>query len=277
MSCSENQMDKRPVVSIVTVTFNSADTLTDTINSVLGQAYDNFEHVIVDGGSTDGTIQLIQKFEIQYRGRLKWTSGPDGGIYDAMNKGVALATGDIVGILNSDDLYVDANVLTDIVSSFAENDCDFLYADLIYVDRADLDVTTRVWAAGDGRFALGWNPPHPTLYLRRSVYEQNGWYKTDYKISSDYDYMIRLFNPKANLRPWYLRRTIVKMRQGGESTKSLRSNIIAFREAQQSLESYQVRMPWVVNALRVLRKLRQLRARRTADGPLERHVISSVD
>jgi len=261
MNGSDSHKEPQPRVSIVTVTFNSGKTLTDTINSVLGQTYENFEHVIVDGGSTDGTIELIQKFEPQYEGHLQWTSGPDIGIYDAMNKGVALATGDIVGILNSDDLYADEHVLSDIVSTFVETNCDFLYADLIYVDRADLDVTTRVWVAGDGRFDLGWNPPHPTLYLRKYVYEQNGSYKTNYKISSDYDYMIRLFNPKANLRSWYLRRTIVKMRQGGESTKNFRSNITAFREAQQSLEFYQVRMPHVVNVLRVLRKLRQLRTR----------------
>lgn len=269
MNGSDNHVKARPSVSIITVTLNSVETVADTINSVLGQTYQNFQHVVVDGGSTDGTIELIQRFEDDYRGRLKWTSGPDLGIYDAMNKGVALATGDIVGILNSDDLYADANVLSDIVTSFVENNCDFLYADLVYVDRAFLDVTTRVWVAGDGRFARGWNPPHPTLYLRRSVYEQIGRYKTSYRISSDYDYMIRLFNPKARLKPWYLKRTIVKMRQGGESTKSLRSNIIAFREAQQSLEYYQVRMPHVVNALRVLRKLRQLRVRRDQKSPIE--------
>lgn len=261
MSGSDNQTDRRPLVSIVTVTFNSGETVTDTINSVLGQTYENFEHVIVDGGSTDGTVDLIQKFEGSYRGRLKWTSGPDDGIYDAMNKGVALATGDIVGVLNSDDLYADSNVLADIVSSFVESNCDVLYADLIFVDRADLDVTTRVWIAGDGRFTLGWYPPHPTLYLRRSVYEQNGWYKTSYKIAADYDYMIRLFMPGSGLKASYLPRTIVKMRQGGVSTKNFRSNITTFREAQQSLEFYRIRMPYVVNALRVLRKLRQLRAR----------------
>ena len=277
MSGGGNQMDSRPLVSIVTVTFNSGDTLADTINSVLGQTYANFEHIIVDGGSTDDTIELIENSEDNYQGRLKWASSPDDGIYDAMNKGVALATGDIIGILNSDDLYADREVLADIAASFVDSDCDFLYADLVYVDRVDLDVITRVWIAGDGRFALGWNPPHPTLYLRKRVYEQNGWYKTSYKISSDYDYMIRLFNPEASLKPWYLRRTIVKMRQGGESTKSLRSNIIAFREAQQSLEYYQIRMPYVVNALRVLRKLRQLRPRRESAQSIQQQIVKSED
>src|SRR5680860_233568 len=252
--------DSRPSLSIVTVSFNSVETLTDTINSVLGQKYENFEHIIVDGGSTDGTIELIQKFEGNYRGRLKWISESDGGIYDAMNKGVALATGDIVGILNSDDLYTDPDVLTDIVSTFVEHNCEILYADLIYVDRTDLDVTRRVWTAGEGTFARGWSPPHPTLYMRKSVYEQNGWYKTNYKISADYDYMLRLFTPKACPKASYLRRTIVKMRLGGESTRNFRSNILAFREAQQSLENYHVRAPYVVNALRVLRKLVQLRS-----------------
>lgn len=264
MSGRDKHVTARPSVSIITVTFNSVETVADTINSVLWQTYQNFQHVIVDGGSTDGTIELIQKFEDNYRGRLKWTSGPDLGIYDAMNKGVALATGDIIGILNSDDLYVDQNVLEDIVTTFGESNCDFLYADLIYVDRTDLDVTTRVWIAGDGRFALGWNPPHPTLYLRKSVYELHGSYEAGYKIAADYDYMIRLFDPKSSLKASYLRRTIVKMRQGGESTKSYRSNITAFREAQRSLELYQVRMPYVVNTLRVLRKLRQLRPRQTS-------------
>lgn len=249
----------QPLVSIVTVTYNSAATLQDTLTSVRSQRYPHIEHIIVDGGSTDGTLDVVADEQTRSGRRLTCTSGPDRGIYDAMNKGIAMARGTIIGVLNSDDFLIDGNVITEIVEHFVADRCDALYADLVFVDQHDIAVVKRVWVAGRGKVAHGWNPPHPTLYVTKALYDRFGTYKIDYKISSDYDYMLRILNPRSGVKVSYLERTIVKMRHGGVSTRNLSGNRVAFLEAQQSLREQGVPLPLLVNAARVMRKLGQLR------------------
>jgi glycosyltransferase len=250
---------RTPTVSIVTVTFNSAATLGDTLASVAGQSYPSVEHVLVDGGSTDGTVELIRAAEQAAPGRVRWLSEPDEGIYDAMNKGIALASGDVIGILNSDDFLADDRVVADIVARLEETGADAVYADLVFVDPVHVDEVRRIWTAGTGRVRLGWSPPHPTLYLRAASYRGLGRYRTDFTISADYDFMLRLFDGRRRCTVADLRRTAVKMRTGGVSTRDLSSNVVGFREAQRSLQDARVRPALLVNLLRVLRKFRQLR------------------
>jgi glycosyltransferase involved in cell wall biosynthesis len=246
-------------VMIETVTFNSEATLADTLASVAAQSYPRTEHVLVDGGSTDGTLDLIRDATRAAPDRIRWLSEPDRGIYDAMNKGVAMASGDVVGILNSDDFLADPQVVADVVRRLTETGAGALYANLDFVDQVRTGEVRRVWRAGTGRMRWGWSPPHPTLYLRAEVYRQLGPYRADFLISADYDLMLRLFDRRRPTAVTYLDRTVVKMRQGGVSTRGFGGNVTGFREAQLSLRHAGVRPALVVNGLRVLRKLRQLR------------------
>ena len=223
------------MVSIVTVTFNSATTLGDTIRSVAQQTYPYLEHVIVDGGSTDGTIDLIRAAQEAAPGRMRWVSEPDDGIYDAMNKGIAMASGDVVGILNSDDFLADETVIADVARRLSETGADAVYADLVFVDPVHTDSVQREWTAGSGTIRTGWSPPHPTLYVRADTYRRLGLYRTDFTISADYDFMLRLFDARRPSTVAYLHRTVVKMRNGGVSTRNIMSNVVGFREAHQSL------------------------------------------
>lgn len=248
----------QPCVSIVTVTYNSGCTLAETIASVQNQTYPRIEHVIIDGGSSDETIDLIRKAAAKGGdGCVRWLSERDEGIYDAMNKGIHLSSGSIVGLLNSDDVFNDRHVVQDIVDKFRLDDCDALYGDLVFVDQNNTDLIRRRWIAGRGRMERGWSPPHPTLYLRRRVYQDNGPYRPDFKISADYEYMLRLFIKGSNLRVGYLERVLVRMRYGGVSTGDLSGNLTGFREAQESLESHGIRPAILVNCLRVMRKFKQ--------------------
>jgi glycosyltransferase involved in cell wall biosynthesis len=245
------------MVSIVTVTYNSAATLDDTLTSVASQTYPHIDHVLVDGGSTDGTVAMLKEAQQLWPDRVQWISEPDDGIYDAMNKGIQMARGDVIGILNSDDLLADDQVIEDVVQQLEITDADALYADLVFVDRYETDMVQRIWVARRGGMQWGWNPPHPTLYVKAETYSRLGVYRPDFQISSDYDFCLRL--AASGMELTYLPRVIVKMRNGGASTRSLRSNITAFREAQESLSSMKIRLPGLVNLLRVARKLTQLR------------------
>ncbi len=254
-----------PAVSVVTVTLNSADTLADTLRSVAGQTHRDLEHVIIDGGSTDGTLAMIRAAAADDP-RVVWRSGPDRGIYDAMNKGIALARGGLIGMLNSDDVFADDFALADLVGHVHATGAEAVYADLVFVDPVDLARVRRVWSAGRGRIAYGWSPPHPALYVGAEVYRRIGGYRTDLTISADYDLMLRLFDPRRPIRIAYLPRILVRMRTGGRSTRGPHSHLVGFREAQRSLRDAGARHPGLTNALRVLRKLRQLRRSRVSIG-----------
>lgn len=220
-------------VSVITIAYNSSETIADTIRSVLSQNYHDIEYIIVDGSSKDGTVELVKSFGNKVS---KFISEPDRGIYDAMNKGVHLATGDIIGILNSDDFYADENVIADVVGKFERESSDALYGDLVYVNREQTDKVVRTWKAGEyrhGKFLSGWMPPHPTFFAKRACYEQFGLYSLELKSAADYELMLRFIH-KHGIRLSYLPRTMTKMRLGGQSNVSLMNRIKANLEDRKA-------------------------------------------
>lgn len=223
-------------ISVVTVCFNSAATVADTLRSVAEQDYDAVEHIVVDGASKDATLDVVAKTPNRIS---RLISEPDQGIYDAMNKGLALATGDIVGFLNSDDVFADAESLAEIARVFENTAVDACYGDVLFVAADDPHRTIRYWQAGaysPGSLARGWMPPHPTFYVRRSIYEQTGGFDLAYRLQADFDMAIRLVEA-GGLRMHYIPRTLVRMRMGGASNASIgnvvRGNFEAYRAAQK--------------------------------------------
>ena len=226
-------------ISIVTATFNSAKTIKDTLESVRAQQYSQVEHIIIDGLSSDDTLPIIH----EYSNIAVVISEKDSGIYDAMNKGIRLASGDVIGILNSDDMYADRDVLDEVAEIFRDDHVDGCYADLQYVDEEDTSKLVRHWKSGNfskSSFHYGWMPPHPTLFLRRRVYEKVGLFNLALKTAADYELMLRVFvRHDFNIR--YLPRVIVKMRSGGASNASLKRRIEANKED---------RLAWKINDLK---------------------------
>lgn len=226
-------------ISIITATFNSAATITDTLACISVQDHPDIEHIIVDGGSTDKTLDIVATFPHV----SKVSSGKDNGIYDAMNKGIGIASGEIIGILNSDDIYADSRVLSDIAAAFADPAVKTVYADLQYVDGGDLDKIRRRWVSGPfkrNNFYYGWMPPHPTFFVRREVYEQAGLFNLNLRSAADYELMLRIL-VKLRFGAHYIPRTIVKMRAGGMSNASLFNRLKGNRED---------RMAWKLNGLK---------------------------
>jgi glycosyltransferase len=202
------------------------------LQSVAKQSYAPIEHIIIDGASKDATLDIVNAFPHI----AQVHSEQDQGIYDAMNKGIAYATGDIIGILNSDDFYVDELVIQDIVTVFENSNCDVVYADLQYVDRERTDKIIRTWKSGTMQqhsFLYGWMPPHPTVFVRRKVYEQYGAFNLALKSAADYEFMLRVLY-KEKCRVAYLPKTIVKMRDGGKSNQSIQNRIRANREDKKA-------------------------------------------
>lgn len=214
-------------LSIITVAFNSAETLRDTMRSVLAQSYPDWEHIIVDGGSTDGTLQLIERLEPEYGGRLRWVSETDGGLYDAMNKGLAMATGDAVGFLNSDDFFSSDAVLTRVARTLvADRDTDAVYGDVHFVAPDDLSRPVRHYSSRFFRrwlMPLGFQPAHPSLYCRRDVYRRFGGFDTSLTVAADFEQMLRSIYV-GRIKARYLAMDFVTMRTGGASTAGLRSH-----------------------------------------------------
>ena len=214
-------------VSIVTATYNSARTLGDTMKSVLKQTYSDIEYIVVDGLSSDGTQDIIRQHETKFGGRLKWISEKDSGIYDAMNKGIRMATGDIVGILNSDDYFTSDDVIERMVASFENQNIDAVYGDIHFIHDGEPDKIVRYYSSKPFRpfwLRFGFMPAHPSFYCRRRVYEKAGLYKTDYAIGSDYEMMVRLFMVHK-IRAKYLPIDFVTMRTGGASTRNVKSRL----------------------------------------------------
>jgi glycosyltransferase involved in cell wall biosynthesis len=217
-----------PSISIVTAVRNSATTLKECLISIQSQTYP-IEHIIIDGASNDNTHNIINCYRA---GISKIVSEPDQGIYDAMNKGIALATGDIVGILNADDYYINEHVIAKIAEMFDVLSIDALFADLVFVRPGNLDKLVRYYSGANftlSKLAFGWMPPHPTFFVKRECYEKYGLFKTDYRIAADFELLAR-FLFKHRILYHYLPEVIIKMRTGGTSTKSLRSNVILNRE-----------------------------------------------
>jgi glycosyltransferase involved in cell wall biosynthesis len=228
-------------VSIITITYNSAVTLEDTLKSVVNQDYPNIEYLIIDGKSKDKTLQIVDKYKDKI---TKIISEKDKGLYDALNKGIGIATGDIVGMLHSDDLYESNHVISDIVKTFEKNPtADGVYADLVFVDRTDISKVTRTWESGDyeeGDFLNGWMPPHPTFFVRKECYERFGGFNTKLRLSADYELMLRMIH-KNKIKLAYLPKVVVKMRMGGVSNVSL------FVRLKANIED---KMAWKLNGMK---------------------------
>ena len=232
-------------ISIITSVWNNKETIKDAIDSVLSQTYEHIEYIVVDGASTDGTVEIVQSYGDKIS---KFISEKDNGLYDAMNKGITLATGDIVGILNSDDFYIDNQVIEKVVQEFEEKDVDSVYADLVFVKPENLDKVVRYYNSSYFRpekFAYGWMPAHPTFFVKRKVYEKYGVFKTDYKIAADYELLTR-FLAKNKISYIHIKEPIVKMRMGGASTSGLKSNYILNKEIIRACRENDIYTNWLM-------------------------------
>ena len=222
-------------ISIITVSYNSEKTIADCITSVVKQSYSDIEYIVIDGKSTDTTMEIIASFGDQIS---KVVSEKDKGMYDAINKGIKMASGDIIGVLNSDDYYTDELVIEDVMSKFKEANADALYADLNYVDQIDTNNVVRYWKSGDYKpnsFLSGWMPPHPTFFIRKEWYLKYGEYSLELVSAADYELMLRMVL-KHGARLAYLPRIIVNMRVGGMSNSSLRNRLRANKEDRKAWE-----------------------------------------
>lgn len=207
-------------ISIITAVFNRAHFISDAIESLQNQTHSEIEHVVIDGASTDGTLELLHT---RLDRHAVLVSEPDNGIYDALNKGLARATGEVVGVLHSDDIFADDGVLENVAKAFSDPAIDAVYGDLQYVSKEDIQKVIRHWSAGEysrARLGWGWMPPHPTLFLRRSVIERWGGFDTRFRIAADYDAILRYF-ARGAIQSVYIPSVLVKMRVGGESNRSL--------------------------------------------------------
>lgn len=223
-------------ITIITVAFNAAETIADTLRSVSEQTYEDIEHILIDGASTDATMSIVKQ---QGAHLARCLSEPDRGIYDAMNKGIVLATGDIIGFLNADDFYASDDALEKIAAAFADPLIDACYGDLLYVRKNNPSSIVRYWRSSryqPGSFRKGWCPPHPTFFVRRKIYEQYGGFSLDYRIAADTEIMFRLLEVKG-ISSVYIPETIIKMRTGGESNKSLGNIILQNREIVRIINS----------------------------------------
>ena len=226
-------------VSIITVVLNSQSTIEDCLKSIYFQDYPELEHIIIDGGSNDGTLEIIKKYQSKVACLI---SESDRGIYDAMNKGIRLATGDIIGILNSDDLYVDQYVISDVVTTILKNKVDSCYGDLQYVKKENISRVVRYWRSKSfvkNKFKYGWMPPHPTFFVKKTIYEKHGFFNPALTITADYELMLR-FLYKYDVSTMYIPRILVKMRTQGKSSPGL------FNTARNMYEEYSA---WKLNSL----------------------------
>ena len=244
-------------ISIITATYNSEKTLKDTLDSVLKQTYKDYEHIIVDGMSKDNTMQIVKEYEEKYDGKLKYISEKDTGLYDAMNKGIKMATGDIIGILNSDDMYANEKVLEDIANKFKESNCDGTYANLKFMDEETMSKPQRIWKSPKGKIKNGWHPAHPTLYLKKEVYDKIGLFNLKYRIAADYDFMLRVMLDK-NIKLEYIDKYLVYMRVGGTSTDGLKGYRKNLKEANLVLKDNNIKHPYIVNMKRIIKTINQM-------------------
>lgn len=247
-------------ISVVTVCYNSQDTIGDTLRSVATQSHGSTEHIVVDGGSRDATLEVIQTTPHRIS---SLTSEKDRGIYDAMNKGLARATGDVIGFLNSDDVYANADCLSRIAKVFEDADVDACYGDVLFVKRDDPDQVVRYWQAGvyrPGSIARGWMPPHPTFYVRRKLYEEVGGFDIEYRLQADFEMAIRLVQLRG-IRLHYLPQTLVRMRMGGASNASVRNVIAGNLEAYRAARKHRLGVGPLFIVQKVLSRLPQFFSR----------------
>lgn len=247
-------------ISVITATFNSGKTLRDTIESVLGQSYTDYEYIVKDGGSKDETLAILQEYAPRFGDRLKVISEPDEGIYDAMNKGIEVATGDVVGLLNSDDFYTSDDVLQAIADAFLENDIDAVYGDIHFVKDNDLTRCVRYYSSSIFRRSLmrfGMMPAHPSFYCRKTCYEQYGYFDTSYKIAADFENLLRLiYIGKINTH--YIEKDFVTMRTGGASTAGFASRRLIMKEHLRGMKKNGIYSNFFLLSLRYFYKIYEL-------------------
>lgn len=234
-------------ISIITVCYNSQDTIRDTLESVLSQTYENYEYLIIDGKSTDSTLNIIKEYEKKFDGKLKYVSEKDNGLYDAMNKGIKMASGDIIGIINSDDILAHKNVFRKVIDKIKDNDG--VYSNLLMLDE-NLEKTYRLFKSKKMSKKLGWHPPHPTLYIKKEVYGKYGYFDINYKIAADLDFMLRIINNDVKLK--YINDYFVYMRAGGASTNGLKGYYKNFKESYDVLKKNNVKFPFITNIKRTI-------------------------
>lgn len=243
-------------VSIITVVYNGASFIRDCIESILNQTYSDIEYIIIDGQSTDGTIEIVQSYGTKI---ARFISEPDKGLYDAMNKGIGLATGEVIGLLNADDFYRHTRVIEHMVTTFERTGSDAVYGDMLYVDRNDTKKLQRYWRSGwyhDNAFLWGWMPGHLSFFAKRSLYEKYGTFRLDLTSAADYELMLRFIHKhKASLA--YMDEVTIVMRAGGVSNSSVKNRLRANREDQTAWQLNELKPYFFTFWLKPLRKLKQ--------------------
>ncbi len=251
-------------ISIITATYNSGATLRDTFESVLHQSYKDIEYIVIDGKSKDNTLEIIKEYEPSFNGKMRWVSEPDKGIYDAMNKGINMATGDVVGILNSDDFYTSRDVLEKVASSI--DDVDAVYGDIHYVNDKDLTKCVRYYSSKSfkrWKMLMGFMPAHPSFYCRRAVYSRYGLFDTDFKVAADFEQLLRLiYVNKIYIK--YLPMDFVTMRTGGASTSGFQSHKRIIRDHMLAYKKNNVHSNYMFEGLRYLSKIVDIATQRIA-------------
>ena len=247
-------------ISIITATYNSGKTLRDTIESVLRQSYTDYEYIVKDGGSKDDTLEIVKAYAPKFGDRLKVISEPDQGIYDAMNKGIQMATGDVIGILNSDDFYTSDDALQVIADTFANNDIDATYGDIHFVNDDDLSKCVRYYSSAIFRrsfMRLGLMPAHPSFYCKKAVYEKYGTFDTSYKVAADFENLLRIIYV-GNIRTKYIPKDFVTMRTGGASTAGLSSRTQIMKDHLRAMKANGIYSNVFLLSLRYVYKLYEL-------------------
>ncbi len=243
-------------ISIITVTYNSGATLEQTIRSVASQSYNHIEYIVVDGGSTDNTPELIKKYGDVITASV---SEKDQGLYHALNKGIAMATGEVIGMLHSDDFYINNEVVQKYADTFIKTGADAVYSDLYYVNAHNTDKVIRKWKSGtyrEGSFKSGWMPPHPTFFVKKEVYNRFGDFNLNFKTAADYELMLRFIH-KHKIRLAYLPEFTIKMRVGGKSNASLLNRLLANQEDRMAWKTNGLKPGWFTLSLKPLRKILQ--------------------
>lgn len=240
-------------VSVITTTYNDCENLKRIIGQIKRQDYENIEYIIVDGKSSDNTIDVIKQAKEEFGDKMKWLSEPDKGIFDAINKGIKLSTGDIIGCCF--DEFTKPTAISHMVDIIQKEGTDGVHADLIY---ADGDRIVRTWRQGQGNIRLGWMPGHPTLYLKKEVYDKYGLYKADYKCSADYEFMIRILKNNG-VKLSYIPEILIKMSYGGTSTNGLKAYWRSLVEGHKALVENKIRFAWFTDMCRIVKVLLQFK------------------
>lgn len=247
-------------ISIITATYNSGNTVADTLKSVLAQTYRDYEILVIDGASKDNTMEVVRKFEPLFKGRLRYVSEPDHGIYDAMNKGIGMATGDVIGILNSDDFYTSGDALSCIAWTMGQKKLDAVYGDIHYVDDKDLKKCVRYYSSRPFRrwmMRLGFMPAHPSFYCRKEVYERCGAFDTNYRVAADFENLLRLIFVNR-IQTQYIAKDFVTMRTGGASSSGWQSHKRIMKDHLRALRKNRVYSNIFILSLRYVYKVLEI-------------------